>query len=98
MSVGRYYQIIHHPIISEKSTELKGTNNQLIFKVAMDANKIEIKRAIESIFGVKVLSVRTMRVLGKKKRLGRYAGKRPDWKKAIVKLKEGDTVDFFEGV
>ncbi len=98
MSLERYYQIIRHPIISEKSTELKGTHNQLVFKVAMDANKIEIKKAIESIFGVKVLSVRTMRVEGKKKRLGRFEGKRPNWKKAIVKLKEGDTVDFFEGV
>ena len=98
MSLERYYQIIHHPIISEKSTELKGAYNQLVFKVAMDANKIEIKKAIESIFGVKVLSVRTMRVLGKKKRLGRYQGRRANWKKAVVKLKEGDTVDFFEGV
>ena len=98
MSMEQYYQIIHHPIISEKSTDLKGINNQLVFKVAMDANKVEIKKAIEAIFGVKVLSVRTMRVMGKRKRLGRFMGKRPDWKKAIVKLKEGDSIDFFEGV
>lgn len=98
MSIEHYYQIIHHPVVSEKSTELKGSSNQLVFKVAMNANKIEIKKAIETIFGVKVLSVRTMRVLGKEKRLGRNAGKRPDWKKAIVRLKEGDTIDFFEGV
>ncbi len=98
MSMEQYYQIIHHPIISEKSTDLKGTNNQLVFKVAMNANKVEIKKAIEAIFGVKVLSVRTMRVVGKRKRLGRFMGKRPDWKKAIVKLKEGDSIDFFEGV
>ncbi len=98
MSMEQYYQIIHHPIISEKSTDLKGMHNQLVFKVAMDANKVEIKKAIEAIFGVKVLSVRTLRVRGKKKRLGRYMGKRPDWKKAIVKLQEGDTIDFFEGV
>ncbi len=98
MSMEQYYQIIHHPIISEKSTDLKGMNNQLVFKVAMDANKVEIKKAIEAIFGVKVLSVRTMRVVGKRKRLGRFMGKRSDWKKAIVKLKEGDSIDFFEGV
>jgi len=98
MSMEQYYKIIHHPIISEKSTDMKGMNNQLVFKVAMDANKVEIKKAIEAIFGVKVLSVRTLRVVGKKKRLGRYMGKRPDWKKAIVKLKEGDSIDFFEGV
>jgi len=98
MSMEQYYQIIHHPIISEKSTDLKGMNSQLVFKVAKDANKVEIKRAIEAIFGVKVLSVRTMRVVGKRKRLGRFMGKRSDWKKAIVKLKEGDSIDFFEGV
>ncbi len=98
MSMEQYYQIIHHPIISEKSTELKGAHNQLVFKVAMNANKVEIKKAIEAIFGVKVLSVRTMRVEGKRKRLGRFMGKRPNWKKAVVKLKEGDSIDFFEGV
>lgn len=98
MSAEKYYKIIRSPIVSEKSTDLKGNYNQLTFKVAMDANKIEIKKAVEEIFGVHVMGVRTMHVLGKKKRLGRMMGKRADWKKAVVKLKEGNSIDFFEGV
>ena len=91
------YQIVRRPIVTEKSTAMKGEKNQILFEVAKDANKIEIKRAIESLFKVKVTRVRTMQVEGKKRRVGRTMGKRPDWKKAVVTLREGDTIDFFEG-
>jgi large subunit ribosomal protein L23 len=92
------YTIIRRPIVTEKGTVLKDDNNQLIFEVNLDANKSEIKKAIEKIFKVTVLSVRTQNRLGKRKRLGKTVGRRKSWKKAIVTLKEGDRVDFFEGV
>jgi len=92
------YTIIRRPIVTEKGTVLKDDNNQLIFEVNLDANKSEIKKAIEKLFKVTVLSVRTQNRLGKRKRLGRTVGRRKNWKKAIVTLKEGDRVDFFEGV
>lgn len=92
------YKIIRRPIITEKGTSLKDTSNQLLFEVAPNANKSEIKKAVEKIFKVTVLSVRTQNRLGKRKRLGRSIGRRKNWKKAIVTLKEGDRVDFFEGV
>jgi large subunit ribosomal protein L23 len=66
--------------------------------VARDANKIEIKRAVESLFRVKVLQVRTLSMKGKKKKVGRSVGRTPDWKKAVATLKEGDSIEFFEGV
>ncbi|MEW6456212.1 MAG: 50S ribosomal protein L23 [Acidobacteriota bacterium] len=92
-------EIIIRPIISEKSTLLKEKNRVLCFKVNGDANKIEIKRAVEDLFRVRVENVRIENVLGKIKRWGRYSGKRPDWKKAYVKLKEGEKmVEFVEGV
>jgi len=92
------YSILIAPLLTEKGTLLKEKENKILFKVAKDANKIEIKRAVEEIFKVKVESVATMNYKGKKKRLGRYEGKRPDWKKAIVTLKEGEKLDFIEGV
>jgi len=92
------HQIIHRPIITEKGTELKDQVNQYLFEVARDANKIEIKRAVESLFRVKVLQVRTLSMKGKKKRVGRSVGRTPDWKKAVATLKEGDSIEFFEGV
>jgi large subunit ribosomal protein L23 len=92
------YTIIRRPIVTEKGTALKDENNQLIFEVNLDSNKSEIKKAIEKLFKVTVLSVRTQNRLGKRKRLGRTMGRRKNWKKAIVTLKEGDRVDFFEGV
>lgn len=92
------YTIIRRPIVTEKGTVLKDDNNQLIFEVNLDSNKSEIKKAIEKLFKVTVLSVRTQNRLGKRKRLGRSMGRRKNWKKAIVTLKEGDRVDFFEGV
>jgi large subunit ribosomal protein L23 len=90
-------KIIRRPLITEKSTDQKDLYHQYVFEVDRDANKIEIQSAVERLFKVKVLSVRTSTVLGKMKRLGRKFGKRPDWKKAIVTLKEGDRIEFFEG-
>ncbi len=91
------YEVLIGPLLTEKGTILKESDNKVLFKVARDANKIEIKRAVEEIFKVKVDSVRTMNYKGKKKRMGRYEGRRPDWKKAIVTLKEGEKLDFVEG-
>jgi len=90
--------IVRCAMISEKGTRLREKQNGFLFEVARDANKIEIKRAVEAIFNVKVDSVRTLRVHGKPKRMGRYAGYRPDWKKAIVTLKKGQTIELFEQV
>jgi large subunit ribosomal protein L23 len=90
-------KIIRRPLITEKSTRQKEESRQYIFEVHRDANKIEIQSAVERLFKVTVLQVRTSNVLGKVKRLGRRYGKRPDWKKAIITLKEGDRIDFFEG-
>ncbi len=90
-------KIIRRPLVTEKSTRQKEEGRQYAFEVRRDANKIEIQFAVERLFKVKVLQVRTSNVLGKMKRLGRRYGKRPDWKKAIVTLREGDRIDFFEG-
>ncbi len=91
------YDIILRPIITEKSTLVKDTGNQYVFEVARDANKIEIRKAVEKLFKVKVIDVHVSNMEGKKKRLGRYAGKRSDWKKAIVKLGPKDKITIFEG-
>lgn len=92
------YDVLRGPMLTEKGTLLKEVDNKVMFKVAKSANKIEIKNAIEEIFKVKVARVSTMNYMGKTKRMGRYEGKRPDWKKAIVTLKEGEKLDFVEGV
>lgn len=90
--------ILRAPLITEKGSLLRDTENLYLFRVAMHANKIEIKRAVEQIFKVKVDSVRTVRIHGKVKRVGRKVGRRSDWKKAYVKLKPGEkTIEFFEG-
>ena len=89
--------IIISPLVTEKSTIQREGQNQYSFKVDKRANKIEIKEAVERLFKVKVKEVRTVTMRGKVKRLGRRFGKRPDWKKAIVTLKEGDRIEFFEG-
>lgn len=88
--------IVIAPIITEKSSEQVAKDNSYSFKVSVNANKIEIAKAIEHIFAVKVLAVNTIRMTGKPKRLGKYSGKRPDWKKAIVTLREGDRIADFE--
>jgi len=77
---------------------LREGQNGFLFEVARDANKVQIKKAVESIFNVKVDTVRTLRVHGKPKRMGRYAGHRPDWKKAVVTLKKGQSIELFEQV
>ncbi|MCG8501896.1 MAG: 50S ribosomal protein L23 [Firmicutes bacterium] len=92
------HDIVIRPVVSEHSME-QFADRKYTFAVALDANKIEIKKAIEEIFGVKVEKVTTMRVLGKVKRMGMHSGKRPDWKKAIVKLTpDSKTIEFFEGM
>ncbi len=91
------YDIILRPIITEKSTLVKETGNQYVFEVLRSANKIEIRKAVEKLFKVKVVDVHVSNMEGKKKRLGRYAGKRSDWKKAIVKLSPKDKITIFEG-
>ena len=91
------YDIVLRPIITEKSTLLKDAGNQYIFEVQRDANKIEIKKAVEKLFKVKVVAVHVANMEGKKKRLGRFAGKKPDWKKAVVKLSPKDKITIFEG-
>ncbi len=92
------YDVLLGPMLTEKGTILKEKDNKVLFKVSKNANKIEIKKAVEEIFKVKVDRVATMNYKGKKKRMGRYEGKRPDWKKAIVTLKEGEKLDFIEGI
>jgi len=93
-----HYDIIKKPLITEKTGIQKETSNQVTFEVDRNANRIEIKKAVEKIFSVNVLGVRTMQVKGKKKRRGKVLGKRRDWKKAIVTLIPGDRIEFFEGV
>ncbi len=102
--------IIKRPLLTEKGTRLRETGGnaeapaaeeletKVMFSVAMDANKIEIRRSVEKLFNVQVLDVHTQIVRGKEKRVGRYVGRRPHWKKAIVTLKAGQTIEFFEGV
>ena len=89
--------VIEAPLISEKSTALAESANQFLFKVRPQANKIEVKRAVETLFKVKVVDVRMARYLGKVRRIGRSMGRRSDWKKAYVTLKEGDKINFFGG-
>jgi large subunit ribosomal protein L23 len=90
--------VVRRALITEKGTVLREQRNQYHFEVAVDANKIEIKRAIETIFQVKVGSVRTQQVRGKLKRQGRTAGRRSDWKKAIVTLMPDQKIELFEQV
>jgi large subunit ribosomal protein L23 len=92
------HDIIVKAIITEKGTRMREGGNKYLFEVHRDANKIEIKSAVEEIFEVKVEQVHTQFVLGKFKRLGRFAGRRSNWKKAIVTLKQGDSIDLFEQV
>ena len=92
------HDIIFRPLNTEKTTIQKEMFNQVTFEVDRRANRIEIGRAIEKVFNVKVASVKTLQVKGKVKRRGRTLGKRKDWKKAIVTLSPGERIDFFEGV
>jgi len=92
------YNVLKQPQITEKGTLQKEGSNQVSFRVDRRANKVEIRRAVEALFKTKVLQVRTINVKGKKRRMGRTVGKRPDWKKAIVKLAPGESIEFLEGV
>jgi large subunit ribosomal protein L23 len=90
--------VIRRPLITEKTSILREDGRTLVFQVASEANKVEIKRAIEQLLGSKVASIRTSIAHGKVKRQGRFAGQRPDWKKAYVKLREGEKMpEFLEG-
>jgi large subunit ribosomal protein L23 len=91
------YDIVLKPIVTEKSSLAKETGNQYVFEVARHANKIEIAKAVERLFKVKVLAVRVMNMEGKTRRLGKHSGKRSDWRKAIVKIGPKDKISFFEG-
>jgi large subunit ribosomal protein L23 len=90
-------EVVQGPVITEKGTLVSEAGNQVVFRVHPRANKIEIRQAVETLFKVRVLKVRTARQLGKVRRVGRHHGRRPDWKKAYVTLAEGDRIDFFEG-
>lgn len=93
------YRIIIRPVITEKSTLLKEKNREVCFEVAMHANKIEIKKAAESLFNIKVDRVKIIKKKGKKRRVGRNEGWTKDWKKAYIKLKEGEKmIEYFEAV
>jgi large subunit ribosomal protein L23 len=93
-----YHYLIKGPIITEKTHAQKEAGNKLTFRVALKANKIEIRKAIEDIFKVKVLGVNTVHMRGKAKRLGKTQGMRPDWKKAIVTLAAGEKIAGFDGL
>lgn len=90
-------KLLRSPHLTEKTWGQKEVSNQVTFKVAVNANKVEIKRTVEDLFKVTVLGVNTIRVQGKKKRMGRFEGKRPTWKKALITLKQGDRIEYFEG-
>ena len=92
------HEVVRKPLITEKSNIGREETNIVTFAVDPRANKHEIKRAIEKLFEVNVLAVRTMRMPRKTRRVGKFSGRKPEWKKAIVQLVEGQTIEFFEGV
>ncbi len=93
----RLHQIILAPVVSEKSTRVAEKQNQAVFKVLRDADKLEIKKAVETLFSVTVTKVQTLNQKGKTKRFGQSMGVRSDWKKAYVTLAEGQEIDFLAG-
>jgi len=92
------YSVIKKPLITEKSTIARDDANKYVFKVDRRANKIEIEKAVEKLFKVKVMNVRTMNMEGKKKRVGKVMGRKSDWKKAVVTLAPGQSIEVFEKV
>ena len=98
MSSARHYDVIQSPVITEKAALLKEDNNQVVLRVRADANKIEIRKAVEKLMDVTVTSVNTSIQRGKTRRMGRNMGKRPNWKKAVVTLEAGETVEFYEAL
>lgn len=91
------YEVIRRPVRTEKTTDLEESANQVVFEVDRRANKVEIRDAVERLFGVRVINVNTLNQRGKPKRSGRRLGRRSDFKKAVVTLAEGDRIEFFEG-
>lgn len=94
MNQERVFKVLLGPHVSEKATLLADKKSQFVFKVAVDATKLEIKKAVESLFNVNVAAVNTVNVLGKSKRTARGLGKRNDWKKAVISLQPGQDLDF----
>ncbi|MDP7559120.1 MAG: 50S ribosomal protein L23 [Planctomycetota bacterium] len=92
-----HFQILKKPLVTEKSTQLLADGNWVCFRVDSSANKIQVKQAVEKIFNVTVLQVNTMVVSGKNRRFGQNVGRTKPWKKAMLRLKEGDKIDLFEG-
>lgn len=92
------YKVIKEPHITEKGSLQKELHNQITLEVHRKANKVEIRRAVETLFKARVMHVRTMNMKGKARRMGRTMGKRPDWKKAVVTLAPGENIEFFEGM
>ena len=92
------HEVLKRPLVTEKSTIAREEQNVVTFAVNPKANKHEIRSAVETLFSVRVLDVRTIRMPRKSRRLGRFIGRRPEWKKAIVRLAEGQKIEFFEGV
>ncbi len=94
----QHFKTIERPVVTEKTNLLREELNQYVFQVRRDANKVEIRQAVEKLFGVRVIDVRTANVRGKVKRMRRGYGKEPNWKKAIVTLDDEDSIPLFEGV
>ena len=92
------HDVLVRPLLTEKITAMRERGNKVGFVVRAEANRIQIKRAVESALKVRVERVNVLNVMGKTKRLGRFAGKKPDWKKAIVTLKEGEKLEMYESV
>ncbi len=92
------YEIIVGPVITEKTTAQKDESNKVTFRVIRSATKAQVKVAVQKIFDVEVEKVQTINMKGKVKRMGRFVGSKPDWKKAIVTLSPGDSIEYFEGV
>ena len=92
------HQIIQKPLVTEKSTLARELRNEVTFAVDPKASKHDVRRAVEELFSVSVVDVRTMRMPRKLRRVGRFLGARPQWKKAVVRLAEGQSIEFFEGV
>lgn len=90
------YKIVGRPIVTEKTTVQRDVDNKVVFEVSPEANKVQIRQAVEKLFNVRVLEVKTLRMPSKPKRMGRIQGRRAGWKKAVVKLAAGDTIEFYE--
>lgn len=95
MTTATPHEIILRPVVTEKTLRMAERENAYTFKVARDANKVQIRQAIESLFTVRVEAVRTANFIGKYRRVGRYFGRTPNWKKAVVRVKEGDSIKFY---